>query len=353
MCAFILLQVDERGNLHLHGLIPDTNVVYAKSLFKDAAADHRSFAWKSTNNNPSLELCLATFFLYAYQSALFHHSQAFLFLREAPTLWLLHKPDPTKPAYQGLADRLFWVLLISERSHAIRYRRPITLQVTRETPKPPDDDHPSLQGCWALAALFRPLDTWFIALLNQEAVACPPSIASLAYLENSVNAAFNPNLHLHDTQKANLRVTQLWLRIIIWQLRLRFGHLTESALLPNLTYHYLLEVARDLVLSTQDIHLDNMEVHGAGLTEKLFDIASVVVDVLARIPLPAHRPLQGPGTGHGPEDDLIYVRRLITELPGGKTTYDDLLNKHIEQAIPGMDTAAYSAIATHLSPHIS
>ncbi|KAF6826341.1 hypothetical protein CPLU01_09708 [Colletotrichum plurivorum] len=342
VCALVLLQVEEPESLFLRGLIPEKNALHGRMLFEEALAAHRNFARRSS---PTFEQCLLTFFLYACHSALFHHSQAFLFLREATTLFLLLRLN-SEPSV--LADRLFWVLLVSERSHGIRYRRPVTLQITTDSPRAADGDDLSLSGFWSLAALFAPLDTSFIALLNQEKVATPPSNAALSYVEAAVNAALrwspHPPAELKDTQKANLRVTQLWLRIIIWQLRLRLGYLVaeESTAGASMTYRYPLEVARDLVLSTRDLPTDSIKVHGVGLTEKLFDIASAAVDVLARVPIAPSSPLHhrggvgGAGGGGRPEDDLDYMRRLITRLPGGNSIYDELLEKHIQQAVPSM-----------------
>ncbi|KAK2062046.1 hypothetical protein LY76DRAFT_613965 [Colletotrichum caudatum] len=332
LCALVLLQVEEPESLWQRGLIPEKNALHGRALFEEALAAHHNLTRRS---NPSFEQCLLTFFLYACHSALFHHSQAFMFLREATTLFLLLRLN-TEAAPRGLADRLFWVLLVSERSHGIRYRRPVTLQITAESPAM-DDDDPALSGFWSLAALFSPLDTSFVALMNQEKVATPPSDAALAHVEAAVNAALRPSTSgLKDTQKANLRVTQLWLRIILWQLRLRFGYLAEESARASMTYRYPLEVARDLVLSTRDLPIDSIRVHGVGLTEKLFDIASAAVDVLARVPITPLGPHGGGGSAGGPGEDLDYMRRLITRLPGGNSIYDDLLDKHIQQAVPGI-----------------
>jgi hypothetical protein len=142
-------------------------------------------------------------------------------------------------------------------------------------------------------------------------------------------------MELHDTQKANLRVTQLWLRIIIWQLRLHLGYLTEESQQASLTYQYPVEVAKDLMLSTRDLPLDSIKVHGVGITEKIYDVASAVVDVLARIPLAASSPDE-PTTGSLPEDALVYLKHLISRLPGGESVYIELLEKHTSQAIPSM-----------------
>jgi hypothetical protein len=132
-------------------------------------------------------------------------------------------------------------------------------------------------------------------------------------------------------------VTQLWLRVIIWQLRLHLGYLVEESYQHSLTYRYPIDVAKDLMLSTRDLSPPAFKVHGVGLTEKLFDIASALVDVLARIPLTSTSP-RGVAMGTLPEDDLLYLRGLIRKLPGGQTMFDDLLEKHIQQSVPSLAT---------------
>lgn len=341
ICAMVLLQVEEPAGFAFPGTVHENNLVYGRRLLEEANEAHRRVRQGPT---PSFDYILLTFLIYACHAYLCHHSRAFYFLREATTLLLIFHPEDTPDLRtRALADRLFWVLLISERSHAIRYRRPVTLQVKADTPSP-DASDPSLAGFRDLAALFRPLDTSFIALIDQEAEpSFPPSPSSFARIETAINRAVDHTADLRDTQKANLRVTQLWLRIILWQVRLRLGHLSDVTLTPgpgapsssSLTYLYPLEVAREATLSTRDLPISCLAVHGVGLTEKLFDIACSVVDVLARIPL-IREEENGSGVKAQPEDDLRYLRRLITQLPGGAAVYLELLHKHAQLTLPGL-----------------
>ncbi|KAI1405019.1 hypothetical protein F4819DRAFT_494432 [Hypoxylon fuscum] len=326
LCAMVALQVeDPKGN---ELATTENNAAYGWMLLEEALAAHRYLTRRST---PSLDSVLVVFFIYACHANLCHHSQAFFFLREAATLFLLINPDSMDGLSRTLAERLFWVILISERSHAIRYRRPITLQITTNGFGLSSfaDIDPSHTGFRCLAALFRGLDTTFIALLNQETVSRTPT-DSLDGVETAINTALNQSCpdDFLPTQKANLRVTQLWLRIILWQLRLRLGYLSEQSIQSSRTYHYPLEVVKDLTLSTRDLPVRNFNVHGIGITEKLFDIACAVVNVLARVPVQM--------TKTAVENDLKYLRRLILQLPGGETVYDALLIKHIQQTLPTM-----------------
>ncbi|RYP00924.1 hypothetical protein DL764_006347 [Monosporascus ibericus] len=424
LCAMVMLQVEDASgltfaNLSITALSPapfshnaaTDNRTYGWLLLEEALALHRHLATtrRSSNISPSLEHVQLSFFIYACHAALMHHSQAFFFLREATTLCLLLRREDMPSEKALLADRLFWVLVVSERSHAVRYRRPITLQITPSSPSllslfrssasasgddGRDANDPAIVGFRCLAGLFRPLDTFFIALHGQEeiigfALLPPEALDGVeAGIDAALGGASDPALSrlvhgLQDTQKANLRVTQAWLRIILWQLRLRLGHLTAdertiavaAAVSPTAhhpyqqnsihsimnhddeastsaatsvasppttsaaglgggngsrTYRYPLAVARDLALSTRDLPLAAVAVHGAGLTEKLFDVACAVVNVLARVPV------VDVNTSAAAKADFAYLRGLIAKLPGGCAVYAGLLEKHVRTTMPGV-----------------
>ncbi|KAK0649906.1 hypothetical protein B0T16DRAFT_457269 [Cercophora newfieldiana] len=328
VCALVLLQAEDPGSQIPIGPAPQPPAASGRELLDWATATHTQSVGPA-RVDPSLEMCLLTFFLYACHAATLHHSQAFYYLRAATALWQLRASHPQSASHPHapLGNRLFWVLLVSERSHAIRYRRTITMLVCPDT-EPPEDTA-SLAGYSSLAALFQPLGTLFFALLNREepSVSCPPNF--LHGVEASINAAVRSTDLLHDTQKANLRVTQLWLRTVIWQLRLRLGHLQQESERESLTYSYPLVIARELILSTRDLAVGSMAVHGVGLTEKIFDIASAVVDVLARVPV-ATNGARSRNTEGEPQSNLVYLRNLIKQLPSGQAIYDALLEKQIE-----------------------
>jgi len=341
LSALVVLQIEEPDEYSFPGHVSETNGTYGRALLGRALQYRQNLP---VSPRPSLELIILTFLIYACHARLCRHSQAFFFLRESATLLLLydHRQDRvrTEDCLEGsnvcdiVYRRLFWIILISERSNSIRYRRPITLQVTKAVPGLDEIlvSDPSLAGFRHLALLFRPLDTSFFALLNEEETSHKPAFEELASIEMAIHSALEPALSLHDTQKANLRVTQLWLRIILWQIRLRLGFLSETRDPASSSYSYPLELAKDLMLSTRDLPLECMRVHGIGLTEKLFDMACAVVDVLARVPISVSQPPLD--LGFDPLQSLRYLRRLISDLPGGSAVYTDLLGKHIEDTLP-------------------
>ncbi|TLS30455.1 hypothetical protein PpBr36_02461 [Pyricularia pennisetigena] len=400
VCAMVLLQVDRNG--HLPFELPDeaTSAMHGSELFREALRAHHHVS--RAQATPTLERVLLIFFIYACHSAMSHHSRAFTFLREATTAYLLlsnssnssnnnnHNnnscgPDRSvSPVYKtasvGVQDRLFWLLLISERSHAIRYRRPITLYITPTSPRLQGHQRRQVQqvtapgrvaiepfdtlaGFWSLAALFAPLNTTFVALLldeegpnneqQQPASTESPAGLLLTSIDRQLSAAVPDDVEeLEETQKSNLVVTQLWLRIIVWHLRLRLGLLTNDAARnrhdetdegnghepdarPSIrqpcptTYRYPLDAVRQARPTLDELATDALAVHGVGMTEKLYDVACSMVDVLA-LPL-----VGGDGESlHVYEEDLRFVWGLVSDLPGGAEVYDGLLRTHLETALP-------------------
>jgi hypothetical protein len=332
VCAVVLIQVEEPGQrlFEADGIL-HSNGEFGKLLFEEAMAAHHQL---SSRFNPCLERALAIFFLYAGHASLFHHSQAFCFLREAATVWLVLRIDERDTLRRRLADRLFWVIMVSERSHGIRYRRPVTLQITPSGPDLETNAEPDtgLLGLRSLVALFSPLDTAFFALLNQEnTVFASRPLAPLEAIQTAICGALEPQ-HigvLCESQLANLRVTQLWLLVILWQLRLRLGLLGKDPGMPcHLTFQYPVEVGEELVGVIRDMSLENIRIHGVGINEKIFDVACAMVDVLSRVPATDR-------SGAGLEN-VEYFRLLIHQLPGGMSTYTALLDKHISNTLPSV-----------------
>jgi hypothetical protein len=71
---------------------------------------------------PSLRIITITFFLYCCHIGLNHQKQAWFFLREATTLYMCGPVEVDSELEGGtsvISNRLFWLLLISERYAAI------------------------------------------------------------------------------------------------------------------------------------------------------------------------------------------------------------------------------------------
>ncbi|KAK9323785.1 hypothetical protein V1517DRAFT_86893 [Lipomyces orientalis] len=351
-CAFVIIQTG--GVKHAFsgadGSQLDADISHGRTLLDEALAARRQLDILA---EPMFETVIVSFFLYCCHVGLGLQREGWFFLREATTLYSTRtvKSDDTSEEamyLESLWQNLYWLLLVSERSHAIRRYRPITLQITSETLPLNENSSEVRAGFRYLVELFRPFDETFMALWNKaDALCLPPSLVAL---EQRVLAAVPASaVDLSDDQTANLRVSQQWLRTMIWRLSTSLGFLSSSSINECMTFRYPLLIARDLTLSTFKLPQQSMEVHGIGLTEKVYDVACTVTDVLSCIPS-----IEAKTSCFelGPEDYLNYFFSLIYKLRGGKSRFLPLLLRIVNQTLPSM----ISPITRHLqipSPGIS
>ncbi|GFF50176.1 C6 finger domain protein, putative [Aspergillus udagawae] len=279
------------------------------------------------------------FLLYGCHIALGNQRHAYYFLREATTLYTAGMLDAQLGALDGdeddssLAGKLFWLLLISERAHAIRRHRPVTLQVTANSPTLEDasPQDPTSAGFRCLADLYRPFDETFLGLWNGTHATC--SRESLILLDKHICDAVPPDLELPDIPMADLRVSQQWLRTMIWQLSTTAGFLSSKASHPCMEFRYPLQIARDLSLATWKLSTQSMETHGIGLIEKIFEVACTLTDVMACLSTAG---LRSSGFNLGPQDYLKHFFSLVNTLPGGRQRFLPLLLTKVGQTLPSM-----------------
>lgn len=148
-------------------------------------------------------------------------------------------------------------------------------------------------------------------------------------LEHDVRCALPATLEgVSNEQIANLRVTQLWLQVKLWELFPRFGLLSSQSVYDCLTFHYPIVLATQLAVLAMKLPIGSLQIHGVGMTEKIFDIACALADVLPFVPTTAsHMEL-------GPVDYLIQTTVLLMKLPGGSKKFVPLLLAKIKELLP-------------------
>jgi len=157
-------------------------------------------------------------------------------------------------------------------------------------------------------------------------------------ISSILNGPLEDQEELLDSQLANIRVTQQWLHIIVWQLCTTLGFLSSASSLHDcLTFRYPIQVARDLAVITWKLPLQSMQVHGMGLTEKLFDVSYTLIDVMSCMSSTEDATYQS-AFEIGPKDCLKHFFLLIARLSGGHSKYLPLLLTKVEQALPSMTT---------------
>lgn len=153
-----------------------------------------------------------------------------------------------------------WPRSWTHRSHALRRNRPITLQVTASSLSL---DAMEEQGLFYLASIFRPLNEVFFAVWNGSTQEC--SKDWLLRLEHDVRSALPPLLDISNEEIANIRVSQFWLQIKLWELFPRFGFLSTESVYECLTFRYPVAISKDLTTLALKLPIGSLQVHGVGM----------------------------------------------------------------------------------------
>ncbi|PVH90109.1 hypothetical protein DM02DRAFT_472314, partial [Periconia macrospinosa] len=218
----------------------------------------------------------------------------------------------------------------SNRTHALHKHRPISLFPTIHPPSPDDisNERPIASGLDMMINLYKPVDDTFINVWNKVRTHASPTW--IAQVQNQLSDALPPYFDCTESQAVELRVTQQWLRTMLWQLCVSQGLVSSVAADNSMTFKYPIEISRNLLSTTHQFSQQAMEVHGMGLIEKLFDIACCLTDVVACIPF-------SPDTfALGPQDYVSQFLTLLSALHSGQTRYLQLLVAKVSKVLPNL-----------------
>lgn len=124
----------------------------------------------------------------------------------------------------------------------------------------------SIAGFCHLVDLYRPFDDTFIGLWNKSRSDC--SAFWLAQLQKQLTEAIPVYLDTTESEAADLRISQQWLRTMVWQLSIANGYLSSTSPDAGMTFTYPIEIAKDLVAVTRQLSQHSMEIHGIGLVSQ-------------------------------------------------------------------------------------
>lgn len=277
LCAFIMIQpgmtLSVSGALgeSYEGEPPQSRYGFASMLIDDVLRVRKGIGYVE---EPTLISVQTSFFLYCSYFTLEKQNSCWFHLREATTLaqmLSMHDEasyingDPLENLYRR---RTFWLLFLTERAYALERHRPLSLHPTIDLPSVEESEADIVWGFLYLISLFRCLDDEFMALWNKVKTKC--STEWLSNLQQQLYDALPPNLDTTGSQAADIKITQQWLRIMVWQLSITNGYLSSHSTNSAMTFRYPIEVARDLIQDLEQLSLASMEVHGVGLVRSRF-----------------------------------------------------------------------------------
>ncbi|KAJ4404437.1 hypothetical protein N0V82_010500 [Gnomoniopsis sp. IMI 355080] len=411
LCALVCMHMSGKS-LHVDG--PASWEGAGRFFLDECVSNRQAYDFME---DPSLSAVISSFWLSTSFFEINQNRKSWLYLREALTLAQdmgLHDDA----AYVGLPpeealcrQRLFWQLFVTERSFAILRNKPITF---KKTPSLPTTRHayesPDIHtGFLQLVSSYTPLDesfvtawnegsdpgvssTTYLALQNllahppsflQRSRASTPSSDSLPTYSAPVTAA--PSVNGSDDaadeeivqseptaiQKADLLITQQWLRLIVWQSSFRQTLLSWTAPHESMHFAFPLAIARSTANVLRGLPSSAVEVHGMGIFEKIFEIATWCMNVLGAIdrasatgtPISGIRGTMGMdfvGTGDlgvlGVSrkgvaiDPLEFFVRTLSATPNSRTQFADRLLMFAQERPGGMRMALTPALNSPVFP---
>jgi SP family general alpha glucoside:H+ symporter-like MFS transporter len=89
----------------------------------------------------------------------------------------------------------------------------------------------------------------------------------LLQLELDVRNALPSVLNISDEETANVRVSQYWLQIKLWELFPRYGFLSSGSEYECLTFRYPLAIATAFLGTAMELPVSSLQMHGIGMVQ--------------------------------------------------------------------------------------
>ncbi|TVY27190.1 putative sucrose utilization protein [Lachnellula hyalina] len=275
----------------------------------------------------TLGAVISSYFLSTASFELNQSRKSWYYLREALTMGQdlgLHD----EKLYVGLPDaealcrrRTFWILYVTERSFAILRHKPLTLTKTPGFPSTLHEyEAPEIHsGFMHLVHSYHLLDSSFVDSWNESSDA-PASTLTYTALQQKLNLPHPSDVSLTDIQKADILVTQQWLRLVVWQSSMRQGLLSWHAEHESMTFCYPLKIAYSLLSIISSLPTTSIEVHGMGIFEKIFEIGNTMLDITqtcgSTIPSGSYGVVQDP---------LEMFVKTLSQTPNSQRQYANIL----------------------------
>jgi len=170
-----------------------------------------------------------------------------------------------------------------------------------------------------LVQSYHLLDSNFVDSWNEASGA---TVSTLTYtaLQKQLNLPHPAHISLTDIQRADILVTQQWLRLIVWQSSMRQGLLSSNAEDESMTFRYPLKIAHSLLDVISSLPTRSIEVHGMGIFEKIFEIGNTMVDVMQACGTSIPHELYGVT-----QDPFAMFVKTLSQTPNSQKQYASLL----------------------------
>ncbi|KAF2003441.1 hypothetical protein P154DRAFT_486665 [Amniculicola lignicola CBS 123094] len=269
---------------------------------------------------------------------------AFHYMRDSiSTVQLLRIDNPdvmsALPSYErARRQRLYWQAYIHERFLAILdYRQailPPLIQLPENDATIPLSVH---EGFTQIIKLFLLLDAEFLKNWLGTHNQVPGTVttswieAKSTELEDSPSTSDpddpskDPLEHLSTMQRADLTLTREWLRTLIWRLAMSQALLSSRSNKQCLTLLFPVRLSQSLRHLISTLSRQDIEVHGSGIVQKLFEITDTIADVLIHVPASSITETAQR------IDDFVFILDFVVTFPTLDATRRGILLEKLER----------------------
>jgi hypothetical protein len=215
--------------------------------------------------NISIFSILGSFFLHVYSANVGRMNASTVLLGEAIVkahVLGLHKTvyyAAMNPEQVQHALRVYWLLFITERAHSIQHDVPTTLKRAPDLPRLENLNDGSVTPAFVqLCKLFNILDV---------TITADPATArnALAMAQQELSCDEAPLSLESELQRADISMTQQWMRIFLWQHALNVTNLSSANADDEFSFSFPAKVAQNVLSNLSSLSQQSIEAHGPGM----------------------------------------------------------------------------------------
>lgn len=294
--------------------------------------------------NVTIFSLLSSFFLHVYSANIGRMTTSTMLLGES--IFKAHILGLHKTSYYAAlaleqtqyALRVYWLLFITERAHSIQHDVPTTLKRAPDLPRLENLGDGSVTPAFIqLCKLFNILDVTI--------TADPASARSaLAAAQQELSNDDSPLSLENELQRADISMTQQWMRIFLWQHALNVTNLSSVNETDEFSFSFPAKVAQNVLSNLSSLSRQSIEAHGPGMESKLFDVANSLADVMIIMPSMNHES----HFGIGPRDLIHNLSQVLGNFRGGNPAVINILQEKL--ATLGMSVGSPQKLLELSSP---
>lgn len=236
-------------------------------------------------------------------------------------------------------QRTYAILFITERGASVLDSSPVTLLAPPGVPEAVlVGENPAVRcGLCSLHSLFELLDFNFGHFWNSASTlpSANHGFLELSRLQNQLCQQLSLS-GVSDTQKADILITQQWLRLVFWQVALKSGLISSTTTDPAFSYEYPVEIASTLSGIVKGLPPAAIQMHGLGIFEKQFEIAYSLLDAVT---------LSGAEQTSNRYETLRYLLLSLSASPNSRQIFVRTLQNKIGAGLEGVANQKYRRLA--------